>query len=340
MRKKLFLMSSGFLLCFLLAGFNDSPQTERIKPKLTSGVHFLLKQQNADGSIYQQNSPIFKVWETANALVAVHTVQSNSSPAKEKMLSFLLSARRQDGSFYHTISFAEQEFCIETTAVGLLALWLGGKKQETQKGASFLLHKQSPSGSWEIGTPAIKRDRFFPSVTGYALSTLALLELSPDNDNKGIDFILDSQQSDGSWGSSPVYYGTPYYSIRANLLTLKLHNQQESTSYQKAIQYVLDNQNQDGSWGPPGSPRPSRALRTTLAINSLLIHPNKQCLPAIQAGVFWLIQEQKEAGNWDGGFFVENFHKKEDVFTTAMAILALKRYMHYMSHQEPLVLNE
>jgi len=333
-------MSSGFLLCFLLAGFNDSPQTERIKPKLTSGVHFLLKQQNADGSIYQQNSPIFKVWETANALVAVHTVQSNSSPAKEKMLSFLLSARRQDGSFYHTISFAEQEFCIETTAVGLLALWLGGKKQETQKGASFLLHKQSPSGSWEIGTPAIKRDRFFPSVTGYALSTLALLELSPDNENKGIDFILDTQQSNGSWGSSPVYYGTPYYPIRANLLALKLHDQHESASYQKAIQYVLDNQNQDGSWGPPGSPNPSRALRTALAINSLLIHPEKQCIPAIQAGVFWLIQKQKEAGNWDGGFFVENFHKKEDVFTTSMAILALKRYLHYMSHQKPLVLNE
>ena len=77
----------------------------------------------------------------------------------------------------------------------------------------------------EIGIPDMKKHRFWPSITGYALRTLLYLKVSSDNQiSKGIEWLLHSQNEDGSWGSSWIYYDTPYYATHLILWAFNHRN--------------------------------------------------------------------------------------------------------------------
>ena len=154
------------------------------------------------------------------------------------------------------------------------------------------------------------------------------LKISSDKISKGIEFLIKKQQEDGSWGSNWVYYDTPYYPIHIILLAFKLYKLNESMNYKKAIKYILEKQNKDGSWSlqTTEKPRPSKTLRTALALNSLLVYPEKSYIESIENGFRWILREQKSDGHWDGGYFVNWPGKKEDIYTTSMVIRALNKY--------------
>ena len=330
-KSKLLLLSMFFLfvLVIILIVFFSFREIKRenntnIEETLNKGITYLVNSQNEDGSISLDNDETFKVWETANAFLAVHTADKSKNLFFERAANFLLSCQRKDGSFYSRVSFKKDEYCMETTPASVLALAIA--KKDVSEGVLFMLNKQDSDGSWEIGIPEIKMDKFFPSVTGYVLSMIMCLNVSNDNISKGIEYLLKTQQDDGSWGKSSIYYDTPYYATSVNLLSLKLYGLEESDNYKRAISYIKINQNEDGSWGKDSVDRPSRALRTSLALNSLLISPDKSDSKSIEKGIKWLIKNQKPEGYWDGGYFVIFPGKKEDIFCTAVSILALERY--------------
>ncbi|MEM0492740.1 MAG: prenyltransferase/squalene oxidase repeat-containing protein [Candidatus Thermoplasmatota archaeon] len=294
---------------------------------IEKAVNYLLNNQHEDGSVHLGNETRWQVWETANALLAVNTVDKTQKTFLNKATTFLLTAQRDDGSFYYTPSLKPDEYCMETTSVCILAL--ATQNQDIHKGITFLLKKQCQDGSWEIGTPGIIKRRFWPSITGFVLNTLLQLEVSSDKIPKGIDYLLKTQQKDGSWGSNWVYYDTPYYPIHIILSALKLYGLEDTDQYLRAVKFVKENQLNDGSWDEitTDKPRPSVSLRTVLALYSLLVSPEKTNMSSIEKGITWLIQEQKNNGCWDGGYFVGWPGKKEDIYTTSMAISVLKKYI-------------
>ena len=310
--------------------YTHIPADTRIEDSITRGIRYLIDNQNDDGSISLSNDETFKVWETGNTILVIHTVNEGEEQFLKKATGYLLSVQRNDGSFSYS---GEAIYCAETTAVCLLALALNGENVST--GISFILNTQSPNGSWEIGIPGIK-DRFFPSITGLELVTLMCLGIFNENVSSGIEYVQESQLEDGSWGTSWEYYDTPYYATYPNLLALKLYGLETSDSYKRAVRYIKQNQNQDGSWGRQIPDRPSKALRTSLALNSLLISPNNSDLSSVERGINWLIENQSDDGHWDGGYFVGFNLKKEDIYATNMAVLALKRYLCF-KNDEPLL---
>jgi squalene cyclase len=299
---------------------------ERIENSIIKGVDYLVSNQNEDGSITLENDKTWQVWETANAILAVHNADKEKKPFLEKAVNFLLSCQRKDGSFYYTISYEKDEYCMETTSIGVLALAITQKN--VSKNIDFILSKQNPDGSWEIGIPRITKYRCWPSITGYTLNTLLSMNVSSDQISKGIKFLLKEQQENGSWGSKWMYYDTPYYPIHAILPALKLNGLKNDERYLKAIRFIEKNQNKDGSWEYESTdkPRPSVSLRTALALNSLLVSPDQSDLKCIEKGIKWLINAQKNNGCWDGGYFVNWPGKKEDIYTTCVAIRALKQF--------------
>lgn len=315
----------------LHSGKIEEDRPVNIEQAINRGVTYLVNNQNEDGSVSLDNDETFKVWETANAFLAVHTADRTKTFFLKKAMDFLISCQRQDGSFYSAVSFEKEHYCMETTSVSLLALAAADK--DISRGIQFILDKQRSDGSWEIGIPQIETERSFPSVTGHVLSTLLCLNVKEDTISEGMTYLLKTQKSDGSWGKSWVYYDTPYYATHMNLLALKLYGVELGRNYRRAVAFIKKSQNLNGSWGIDGIDRPSLALRTSLALNSLLIFPDKTDSQSIDKGIDWLWKNQSPDGHWNGGCFVNFSGKKEDIFCTAVAILALKRYEAYQRNE-------
>jgi len=306
----------------------DLKTNNKIENSINKGAEYLVNNQHDDGSLYLEDDKRWTVWETANAIISINQADKNKKLFLKKAINFLLKCQREDGSFFHAISFEKDDYCMETTAECLLALAI--VKKDIKKGIQFMLNKQNIDGSWEIGTPGIIKRRSWPSIAGFVLNALLCLGASSNQISKGIEFLLKKQHDDGSWGSNWIYYDTPYYPTFSILSALKQYNLIESDSYKRAVNFIKKNQNPDGSWGSDitDKPRPSKSLRTALALNSLLISPFKSDFKSIENGINWLLNVQESDGCWDGGYFVNWPGKKEDIYTTSLAIYAIKKYGH------------
>lgn len=304
----------------------DQKSNLDINESIEKAVEFLKNNQNENGSISINNDKRWEVWETVNSFLAVHSIVGNHKKFLENAISFISKSRKEDGSFYYTNSSKKDDYCMEATALSIKAL--GISKKDVEKGIQFILNKQNSDGSWEIGIKRIIKYRNWPSITGFVLNTLLNLEISSDQISKGIKFIFEKQKEDGSWGSKWIYYDTPYYPTHVILSALKLYGYEKEKIFKKVVNFIKKNQNNNGSWGKNryDKPAPSLDLRTALALNSLLTSPDKTDLPSIKRGIKWLVNTQKTDGHWDGGFFVNWPGKKEDIYTTSLAISALKKY--------------
>jgi len=96
--------------------------------------------------------------------------------------------------------------------------------------------------------------------------------------------------------------------------------------YRKAVQFIKNNQKADGSFEEAPAHSTSLELRTALALNALLASPGESDFDAIDRGIMWLLKKQRADGGWSGGYYPGKVNKKEDIFATAMASLALQRY--------------
>ena len=298
---------------------------EDLDSAIYKGVNYLISKQNEDGSISFNDDIRWKVWETANTIISIDLVKIKTNSFFNKAIDFLLNVQLEDGSFSYTVTNDRDNYCTETTAICILAL--AAAKKDVSKNIDFILSKQNTDGSWEIGIPEIIKRRCWPSVTGFVLNTLLYLNVSSDKISKGIDFLIKNQKEDGSWGSNWVYYDTPYYPLHTILSALSQYGLEDSKIFKKAENFIMRNQRSDGHWYTETTekPRPSKELRTSLALNSLLVSPDDSYMEHIQKGIVWLLNQQESDGHWNGGYFVNWPGKKEDVYSTAMAIRALKK---------------
>jgi squalene cyclase len=238
-----------------------------------------------------------------------------------------------NGSFYHRIPWEQGQYCMETTSTSALALNIA--KEQYQKNIdivnSFMCQMQLPDGSWDIGIPGIRKNRRSPSIAGFVCSALLCQNIHTENVQKGIEFIMSSQYEDGQWGD--MAYNTYYYYTYPILLALKLFHEENSVTYKRAVDFIHKTQNPNGSFGVEIAGRPSVELRTSLALNSLLVSPRKEDLESIDKGISWLKKHQQSDGHWGGGYYnIERKpDKKEDIYATDMAIFALARYLRFKS---------
>ncbi len=146
-------------------------------------------------------------------------------------------------------------------------------------------------------------------VTARCVSMLAQLGEKLDTSvelKKGVDFILQSQEKDGSWfgrwGMNYIY-GTWSALCALNAAGLD-HGSQEIRS---AVSWLLSVQNEDGGWGEDGSSyklgyqghekAPSTASQTSWALLGLMAAGEAEN-PAVKRGIDYLIGAQHGDGTW------------------------------------------
>ena len=175
-------------------------------------------------------------------------------------------------------------------------------------------------------------------VTAHVLEMLAHEGYGGDiRTERGRQRLLDEQEADGSWFGR---WGANYiYGTAAALPALAaLGEAPDGAATRRGVKWLEEHQNRDGGWGedlrsydnPALAGRgKSTASQTGWALMGLLAA--KERSPAVQRGIAWLIDNQREDGGWDeeqytgtgfpGDFYI-NYHIYRDVFP----LTALGRY--------------
>ncbi|MFB7499229.1 squalene--hopene cyclase [Streptomyces sp. NPDC056161] len=225
------------------------------------------------------------------------------------------------------------------------------------RGVRWLFGMQSKNGAWgafdaDNTSPFPNRLPFCdfgevidpPSadVTAHVVEMLAVEGLADDpRTRRGVDWLLAAQEPDGSWfGRWGVNYLYGTGSAVPALVAAGLPT--SHPAIRRAVSWLESTQNDDGGWGEDlrsydddkdwsgrGASTPSQ---TGWALMALLAAGEKES-KAVERGVQWLAETQREDGSWDEPYFTGtgfpwdfsiNYHLYRQVFP----LTALGRYVH------------
>jgi squalene-hopene/tetraprenyl-beta-curcumene cyclase len=175
-------------------------------------------------------------------------------------------------------------------------------------------------------------------VTAHVLEALAGREEHRESVERGVVWLLDNQESDGSWFGR---WGANYvYGLGAVLPGLVAAGvATDHPSIRRAVTWLEEHQNEDGGWGedlrsyrePSYRGRgPSTASQTGWALMALLAANEHS--HATERGVQYLVESQNENGSWDepwftGTGFPGDFYINYHLYRLVFPLMALGRYV-------------
>ncbi|MGD0874410.1 MAG: squalene--hopene cyclase [Acidimicrobiales bacterium] len=180
-------------------------------------------------------------------------------------------------------------------------------------------------------------------VTAHVVEMLAKLGRSEDAVDRGVQWLLRSQEEDGSWfgrwGANHVY-GTG--AVVPALIAAGLEI--DDPAVRQAVSWLEGHQNSDGGWGEDlrsyrdYSQRgcgPSTASQTAWALLALLAAGERS--EATHNGVAYLIATQREDGSWDEPFFTGtgfpgDFYINYHLYRLVFPVTALGRFVNGEAH--------
>ncbi|MET9061766.1 squalene--hopene cyclase [Streptomyces antibioticus] len=225
------------------------------------------------------------------------------------------------------------------------------------RGVRWNLGMQSRNGGW--GAFDVDNTSRFPNrlpfcdfgevidppsadVTAHVVEMLAVEGLSHDpRTRRGIAWLLAEQEPDGSWfGRWGVNYVYGTGSVVPALTAAGLPARHPAI--RRAVGWLERVQNDDGGWGEDlrsyqdparwSARGASTASQTAWALMALLAAGERDS-KAVERGVAWLVETQREDGSWDEPYFTGtgfpwdfsiNYHLYRQVFP----LTALGRYVH------------
>jgi squalene-hopene/tetraprenyl-beta-curcumene cyclase len=221
------------------------------------------------------------------------------------------------------------------------------------RGARWLAGMRSSDGGWGAfdvdNRRALVRDIPFcdfgevidpPSadVTAHVVEMLGVLGRGDDDLTLGgISWLLNNQEQDGSWFGR---WGVNHvYGTGAVLPALVAAGMPASDpAIRRAVRWLERHQNADGGWGEDcrsyddpawigrGESTPSQTAWALLALEAA----GEPDSAAAQGGVQWLLEHQREDGDWDeyhhtGTGFPSDFYIKYHLYRLIFPIMALGR---------------
>ena len=327
--------------------------------------------ETEDELIFQ---PCFSpVWDTA---IAAHALGESGMAPKEAMsrcVDWLLTKevrRKGDWSVKrpHTepsgwyFEFANEFYPdIDDTAMVLLGMRHGqARKPENQlacekRAVQWLLDMQSKDGGWAafdvdnnweplsyvpFADHNAMLDPTCPDITGRVLEALCRYGLSPEHPaaRKAIDFLIRTQEQDGSWYGR---WGVDYiYGTFLALRGLQAAGISDREAYVlRAGEWLRSVQNADGGWGESCASydsdlfvaAPSTPSQTAWAVLGLLAGGDETSM-SVRKGVEYLIETQRPNGTWNeelatGTGFPRVFFLQYHLYRNSFPLLALSSFL-------------
>ncbi len=342
----------------------DALGYERDHPDLIEAIRqFENLIVDRDGRFYFQ--PCFSpVWDTAIAVFALGEAGLAKPESAARAADWILSKevrRRGDWSIKRpdlqpsgwAFEFANEYYPdIDDTAMVLLALLhaqasdADAQARCERRALNWLLGMQSQDGGWAafdvdndwkvlnkvpFADHNAMLDPTCPDITGRVLEALCRRGLTKDSPpvEKGIRYLLASQEKDGSWyGRWGVNY--VYGSFLAMRGLRAAHSAEGRIRIQKAAAWLRSIQNSDGGWGESCASykenrfvqAPSTASQTAWALLGLAAAGDVTSASA-RRGIHFLLDTQQQDGSWKEdlatgtGFpnvFFLNYHLYRDYF--------------------------
>ncbi|HWR53292.1 MAG TPA: prenyltransferase/squalene oxidase repeat-containing protein [Bryobacteraceae bacterium] len=188
----------------------------------------------------------------------------------------------------------------DVTALELLAL-MHSASSKRQDAVALLVRTQAKDGGW----PA---DESCPDTTGRVLEALCRAgKLPPDHSavRRGVDYLLRSQELDGSWSGR---WGVSYvYGAFLALRGLAAAGVDEREAcVLRGGEWLRSVQNPDGGWGESCASydghgfvaAPSTASQTAWAVAGLIAGGDMDSM-SVRSGIEWLAGRQRAGGGWD-----------------------------------------
>ncbi len=283
------------------------------------------------------------VWDTAIASYALGESGMAPASALTSVADWLLSKevhRRGDWSMKRpgveasgwAFEFNNEFYPdVDDTAMVLLAFSSAHASDQTKQRAcekralDWLLGMQGKDGgwaafdvdnNWEILSHVpfadhnAMLDPSCPDITGRVLEALMRCGLRADHPavKRGVEYLLRSQESDGSWYGR---WGVNYiYGTFLALRGLRAAGISENEPFiQQALEFIRAYQNRDGGWGESCAsydesryvPNSSTPSQTAWAILALLAGGDVRS-ESLFNGIDYLMRSQKADGTWDEAF--------------------------------------
>ncbi len=326
--------------------------------------------------------PCFSVvWDTAIAAFALGECEDAQRDAPQEALrraaDWLLTKevrRRGDWSVKRPntepsgwyFEFANEFYPdIDDTAMVLLALCrsrasnAGEQKACRQRALQWLLDMQSKDGGWAafdvdnnwtslsyvpFADHNAMLDPTCPDITGRVLEALCAcgLERSHPAVQRGIAYLLRTQERDGSWYGR---WGVDYiYGTFLALRGLQAAGEDDREAHvQRALEWVRSIQNFDGGWGESCASydnntyvnAPSTPSQTAWAILALLAGGDTTST-SLHDGIEYLLKTQTSAGTWNeelatGTGFPRVFYLCYHLYRHSFPLLALNAFVRAMA---------
>jgi hypothetical protein len=162
-------------------------------PNTDITVDYLMGQQHPDGSFgAEYGRPPQEGGEAHLAALAIRDIQWYATPAKTQKVNEQVTRTRRFLNTYH--SDVQQELVFQ-----LLGLqWCGASAEEKEKAASRLREAQHPDGSWSQ-LKTMPGDAYATGQALYALAESGAIKPGEESYNKGIAWLLKTQDPTGAW---------------------------------------------------------------------------------------------------------------------------------------------
>lgn len=172
--------------------------------------------------------------------------------------------------------------------------------------------------------------------------------ISPQRAENGLRYLIEQQEADGSWfGRWGVnyLYGTSGALAALVLADSKRHQPSVKRAVERGVAWLMSCQNSDGGWGETCQSYKDSSLKgkgvstasqTAWALLGLLdadgfLSPDLAAKAAIESGVRYLLNTQKEDGTWaeteyTGTGFPGHFYLRYHIYPQVFPLMALGRY--------------
>jgi prenyltransferase beta subunit len=179
-----------------------------------------------------------------------------------------------------------------------------------KKAISHIIAIQDKSGAWS----RLKEE--FPcetEPTSWAVKVLSMEKTAPDRVKKGVQFILNNQQPDGSWNNNAAHTGFAIIALQETGMS--------DEAIGKAISYLRKVQDEEGGFQRTAGVGESSTLHTAIVLFAMREEGFSIDDPMVRKALVWLVSCQ----NKDGGYGVSR-GSPSVAFATARVVKALRAY--------------